>query len=554
TNAGGATALEALASGTALVTACPIAAHGDANAALMTVAGLTEICSSESRLEEFIRATADRADSLRPLESRIRERVAGHDLDGGLRRLAAASGPQGRPWPMRPADAFFCHVESPQARQELGVVLELEPESSGTAVGLEQVRRSIQDRTPGLNSTRRVLVRRRRPGWFLRGSVDASRHVDERRLPAESTDAQMWEAVGDFWSAPLPEDEPAWRMQLIHGQGGGRSLFAIKMHHSQGDGISALGLLDRLLDHADDDPVLERRPSGAPGAQTRPQASVLARGLWHLATRGRVTRQPLNARPLSPDRSFVAVPLPWPEVRRLAERYDVRPHELVLALVADGLDRALRPAGLTTGHEPLRAMVPVAMRAPRLDRVFGNWTGSLALDLPMGEMPLYVRAARVRAEARRRAEHGEPQAAGAVVRLAGMLPSAVHRRFTRVVYNRRFFSTIVTYMPGVRRPRWCAGAHVRAMYPVLPLAPGVPLTVGVLVSDGVAGIGVLLDRGLGLGRDAVESAVRDAFTDGGGHFVTQAVDSPAVDSPAVDSPAVDSPAADSPAAGAGQSG
>ncbi|MGH3446907.1 MAG: wax ester/triacylglycerol synthase domain-containing protein, partial [Nocardioidaceae bacterium] len=264
TNAGGATALEALATGVPIVTACPIAAHGAANAELMTVAGVTDLCASEQKLVDYIRSVATHPDTLQGLGPA--HHTAPTNLDSGLRSLANAhqADPQPDPartrgWPMRPPDAFFSQAEGAGARQELGVVLELEPRARRTAVSLFDVRRRLQTRTPGLNSTRRVL--QRHPSrWLVWDSVDTAEHVDEQVLADNATEEHGWEAVGDFWATPLPDGIPAWRMRLIHGRSDGRSLFAIKMHHSQGDGISALGLLDRLIDHADDDPLVERRP------------------------------------------------------------------------------------------------------------------------------------------------------------------------------------------------------------------------------------------------------------------------------------------------------
>jgi hypothetical protein len=165
-------------------------------------------------------------------------------------------------------------------------------------------------------------------------------------------------------------------------------------------------------------------------------------------------------------------------------------------------------------------MVPVAMRPPRLDRIAGNWTGSLAVDLPLGHMPFAERARRVRAELRRRAAHGEAPAAALVMALIGRLPPALHRVVARTVYNHRFFNTVISYMPSARGPRSVAGAPIGAVYPVLPLAPGVPLTVGVVVSDGTAGVGILLDRDLNLDRAEVEDAFRTAFAEAGGPRLT----------------------------------
>jgi len=157
--------------------------------------------------------------------------------------------------------------------------------------------------------------------------------------------------------------------------------------------------------------------------------------------------------------------------------------------------------------------VPVAVRAPRFDRVFGNWTGALAVDLPVGAGSFGRTLQLLQQELRRRASRHEAEAAAAVMWLAGQLPRGMHRWFVRAVYQRRFFTTVVSYMPGARRGRWVGGARVRAMYPVLPLAKGVPLTVGAVVADGTVGLAVLIDPALRLDPDALEVAFVSAIDD-----------------------------------------
>lgn len=537
TNAGGATALEALACGVPLVTADPIAAHGRANADLMTVAGLTDLCDDLERLTALVRTAAEDPSTLEPLRERIREHLRRTDLDGGLQRLLTprtagppVDAPSRRAWRVRAADAFFADVESEHARQELGVVLELVPPAGGRLTASD-VHRALEPRVAGLPPARRELVRRPRLGWRLHERVDVTEHIGEHVLDPDAGEAEAWESVGRFWATPLEEDRPAWQMLLVRGRAHGPDLLAVKMHHCQGDGISALGLLDRLTEPEPGDPLPERRAaSGAASARLRRGAGpvTMLRGLFALAGRGTAPSHPLNAAPLSPHREVVGVPLPWREVRRLAGEHAVRPHELVIAVVADALDRFLRPAGLLTGHgerhRPLRAMVPVAMRPPRLDRVAGNWTGSLAVNLPMGEMPFPERVRLVHDDVQKRTRHGEAPAASMVMTLAGWLPESVHRWVARRVYTRRFFNTVVSYMPGARGPRRVAGAAVRAYYPVLPLAPEVPVTVGAIVADDTVGVGILLDRRLGLDRDEVAEAVRTAFRAAGGRLLTAAGD------------------------------
>jgi WS/DGAT/MGAT family acyltransferase len=555
TNAGGASALEALASARPLLMCRPIAAHGAANAQLMVVSGLADICANEERLVDYIRTGIADRDAFEALERHAARHSRGTDLRGALAALATPrTQPPAvrRPWPLRPADAFFTHVEAGRVeagsagsgsaglgsagpglpapsnvRQEIGAVLELDPPASGRALDADTLRRELAGRASGLPPLRRRLVRGSRPGWLLEESLDIGRHVSECVLDPDASESGLDAAVDRFWSVPLPEDRPGWQMLLVRGRRDGRAVLAVKMHHALGDGVSALGLLDRLLTPAPADPLRERGSTGLPARQPTPEhpsgqparprswltpLGRTARGLWSLASRGTAPRHPLNRANIEgPERRFVPVALPADRLRAAARSLHAQPHELALAVIADALGTLLAGTGLLSAGTPLRVMVPVAMRAPRLDRIFGNWTGTLSLDLPVGAMGPAERVAAVRSELRTHLERGEPEAAQLVMKVAGLLPGAVHARFARVVYNRRFFNSIVTYMPGARGPRWCAGARVTAMYPVLPLTEGVPVTVGAVLAGDTVGVGVFSDPALRLDRSKVTAALVDAL-------------------------------------------
>ncbi len=517
-NAGGATALEAMACGVPIVLVEPIAAHGAANAALMVVAGVAELCSDHAALAAYLKTVLGPAD--RTVQGVPRSGQAGSDgrrsaeaLDADVAAAAVRSNAGrsagSRNWPMRASDAFFRHVETTGAAQELGVVLELGRRAGGGEATLADIRASMQPRTC-LPSARRVLVPDP-PGWRLAAEIDVAAHIDEAVLDGAGRDT-AWEAAGDFFAQRLPAGRPAWQMRLI--RAGGATLFAIKMHHSQADGISALGLLDRLLDPADDDPLVERR-APRPSARQRTRAATIARGLASLAGRGFASRHPLGDARLSGGRVIAGGTTAWSAVRALAKSCGATAPETSIAVGVHVLQRILTPAGLLTGGVPLRAMVPVAMRAPRLDREFGNWTGSLAADLDMSELPLPERVRQVRDEMRRRNASGEAQAAAAAMAIAGRLPTPLHRAFTRAVYQRRFFSTVVSFMPGARRGRWLAGTPVTAMIPVLPLPPRVPVTVGMIVTDGRLDLGVVLDGRLGEPREPIGRAIAEALSEVG---------------------------------------
>lgn len=525
TNAGGATALEALATGTPVFSADPIAAHGAANADLLSVAGLGEICSDLDRLQALVATAAADRTTLGPLRRRITDQADRRPLEDTfdvLTRNAAAADVVGRSWPMRPSDSFFAQVDTESAVQEVGGVLEIDRRPDGTQLHVDRLCEVLQPRMAGLPTARRVLVRRPL-GWRLVDNIDVRDHVEEVELPGDCSPQDLWERVSELWAEPLPEGRPGWKMMLVGSPSLQHSLFVVKLHHCHGDGISALGLLDRLLDTEAADPLRERRAlPGHPGPRLRP--GRLATGLVSLAARGTAPRHPLN-HPRRPGRpNLVGASLRWSEVRRVAKALDTRPHELLIGLVAEALDTLLGDAGLLRPGQPLRAMVPVAVRPPRLDRIFGNWTGSVAVDLPTGPMSTAARVTLVRDEVRRRVERGEPEAAATVMWVAGRLPDPVHRWFARTVYGRRFFNTIVSYMPAARGRRWLVDAPVRTTTPVLPLADGVPLTVGIIVADQVVGLGLLLDDTLPFSYDDVQTAVTEAFTALGGRTLTMAGD------------------------------
>jgi diacylglycerol O-acyltransferase len=527
TNAGGATAAEALASGVPVLMYQPIAAHGRANADLMVVSGLAELVNDPDRLPDYVRAIARDPSAHDQLRRQIRRQLQRSDLTDALAVVAveAEAPAEGRrvtrPWPLRAPDALFAAVDSNEIRQEIGVICELETDTASGAPTLAAIRAQLAERSRGIPALHRYLAPGRHRGWVLAPRITIAQHVHEVQLYCERSSSDNWTSqalavAGRFWADPLPRDRPAWQALLIRAPDNGgpaapggspprRPLVAFKIHHAVADGISALTVLDHLFCAPAAEPAV-------PAAGSTPPASLrtVARGLLSLAAQGRAPRQPLSRAP-GPDRQITGWTVPVAQFRNHAIAFDARPHELMFTLAAEALGRLLRPAGLLAQGSTLRVMIPVALRSARLDRFFGNWTGALAADLPVGAMPFDRRLELVRRELRRRSARGEPQAAQVVVRLAGLLPTAVFEAAARLVYGSRFFHTVVSYLPGPREPRQLAGATVRALFPVLPLAPGVPLTLAAVTYGPLLCVGVTLDPQLGCSPDAVRLALDDAW-------------------------------------------
>jgi hypothetical protein len=93
----------------------------------------------------------------------------------------------------------------------------------------------------------------------------------------------------------------------------------------------------------------------------------------------------------------------------------------------------------------------------------------------------------------------------------GALPAPVHAALARLVYTSRFSNVIVSYVTGAPHPLLLAGAPVRAAAPVVALADGVPIGVGVLRLGDTTGVGVLLDASLAEAGDAFVAALHSGL-------------------------------------------
>src|SRR5690606_23107371 len=132
-------------------------------------------------------------------------------------------------------------------------------------------------------------------------------------------------------------------------------------------------------------------------------------------------------------------------------------------------------------------------------------------DRTTAPLPLSDRVVLVRDRLRRGLRSGQPAAAELVLRALGRLPAWLHAAISRRIYGSRHMNVIVSYLAGPLRSQALAGAPVRAVAPVVGLAPGVPVGVGILRWADRIGVGVLLDDSLAHLGDAVVAALRDAF-------------------------------------------
>ncbi|MER6876510.1 glycosyltransferase, partial [Amycolatopsis sp. NPDC000673] len=242
TNAGGATSLEALACGRPVLMHRPIAAHGKANARLMAAAGLALVSTKDGELAETVRGLLAEPERLKEMaEAVARHCETATPLETALESLASAplNPPTQR---LRPEDALFVHVATPDVPQQVGAVLLFDPKADGTPVTHADAEHLLAA-TPGLRT--RLL-----PGsglWRARWQEDPGRTSSDvltsvRVGPEEPLDAALTREMDAFFSEPVSPERPV-RARLVTGIEGEQGTLLIALHHAASDGIAVISAL-----------------------------------------------------------------------------------------------------------------------------------------------------------------------------------------------------------------------------------------------------------------------------------------------------------------------
>ncbi|MDX6221989.1 MAG: hypothetical protein QOD91_1043, partial [Frankiales bacterium] len=307
---------------------------------------------------------------------------------------------------------------------------------------------------------------------------------------------------------------------VVHGIGPTTAGVILIVHHVVADGIGTVAQALRLLS-----PQQEQRHA-TPVRRARGWAAVsgVLVGIAQLARDGGA-RDPLPGGDTA-ERSYGTVRLPLRTLRTMARTYGVRSTDVLLAAVAGGLGRSMVPV-----REVVRTSVPLMMRDPAT-AAEGNVTAAVLVDLPVGPLAEPARLAHVATQTGRLASPSRALASRFVMQATGaVFPPPLHAWFARTVYGHRYFSAIVSDMPGPPRQLYLLGARLEAAFPLLPLAPRAPVAVGGLSWNGVLCLGISTDPAV-VPAHALAVAVADVFA-----VLEQGIDSAAEVRPSPDTTA-----------------
>ena len=405
--------------------------------------------------------------------------------------------------PLRAEDALFLHAETPLLCQQVGAVLLLEP----APIQVDDLRSAIGQRMRAVPELRRRLERPpnrwRRPRWIPDDDTGPGERIRQVMLGENGTPGRLDDAVDAFFTARCDPCHRPWEMLFVRGVPAGRTAIVVKVHHTLGDSHTLIATLGKLFDPvpaATGAAVLVRAPEGR-GLGLRPRlrgAARAGRGLCYLAAAGHAPATSVCGPFTSGRRRFIPLALPAREVAMTARSLHASIADLLLAAIAEAVRRLLRSRGEQMPGGVIRTAVPRARPVPagRGKRPLGNRSAAVSLDLPIGPMSLAERLTAVRGRIDTHLRHGEPEAAGLVLRAMNLLPPPVQRRTAAQLYQRRWFSMLVSIFPGARRSHRVLGAGVEEVYPVLALADGVGLAIGAMTWERSLSVGILADAAL----------------------------------------------------------
>ena len=426
-------------------------------------------------------------------------------------------------------DASFLYLEEPDTPMHVGGVLILE----ALPGGVDALADLVEARLPLVPRYRqRVAVvpgHLANPVWVDDPEFDIAYHVRRNGLPRPGTEAQLLDLVSRLTSRPLDRTRPLWEMYLVDGLSHGRVAVVTKTHPALVDGLSAIDIGQVLLDVEPEAPApepVEWRPERPPtGTQLlwdaldeyarRPSAIVdTARAAVTdvRATAGRLTgvaggllrtaRKTMLAAPPSPlnatagrQRRVAVARAELDDIKKIRKAHGGTVNDVLLTVVTGSLREWLLSRGEpVVAGTSVRALVPVSMQDE--DAVAGNRVSSYLVDLPVGEPNPRVRLTRLSYAMRGIALHGQSVGADSLIALTGFAPPTLHALGARAArgLSRRLFHLVVTNVPGPQFPLYAAGSRMLEVFPVVPLARGQGLSIGMTSYDGRVYFGLNADR------------------------------------------------------------
>jgi diacylglycerol O-acyltransferase / wax synthase len=462
-------------------------------------------------------------------------------------------------------DVSFLYLEQPSTAMHVGSVMVFSTPAGG--LDLERFIRHLGARIAVVpryrQRIRSIPGRIANPVWVDDENFDLSYHIRRSALPRPGSDDQLKELVARLQARPLDRRRPLWELYLVEGLRGGRFALISKVHQALVDGVHTVDLGQVILDDSPDvaDPptfnwqaaaepttvelllgaVVDSvgRPGQVVDAVRNGMIDVRDTAEFTVRTAGRLVRAARRAaggppkspltQSVTPDRRFEMITTNLADYRTIRAKV-VRPvetqsalapitvNDVVLAVLAGALRAWLLARGEPVPSGSIvRTLVPMSVRVddPQAAGAIGSRVASVLIDLPTGEASPMMRLHQVAYQTRGHRETGQAVDAPALAGIAGFAPPTLHSLGARVAsgLSRRIFHLVVTNVPGPQQPLYVDGVEMVATYPVVPLAAGQALSIGLTSYVGKVYYGLNADREAMPDVDTVGQCIVDALAE-----------------------------------------
>jgi diacylglycerol O-acyltransferase / wax synthase len=464
---------------------------------------------------------------------------------------------------MSALDAFFLYIERDEAPLHIGGVYIFEGTSRVAGErGALGIARTLEERLHLVPRYRQKVqhrpLRLGHPVWVDDPQFDLDYHLRHVTLPRPGGAAQLREYVARVFAQRMDPVRPLWELYVVEGLAGGRVALIHKVHHAMVDGIStvdigtllfdmqpepyrptpppwrprpapddralALSGLERLRGLADVDlsslsealprVVADRVPEAFQSA-VRWAAGSPWSGTASLArTLTRPARQLSFNQPIGRSRRIGHVVFPLDGVKQVKDVLGGTVNDVVLAIVAQGMRRWLLGRG-EQAPETMRVLCPVSVRDGDARHALGNQLSGMIAELPLGDMSLATRLARVSSITGDLKESRQAAAAQSLTALTGWAPATLQALGARLGTQpdggfQSVVNMIVTNIPGPQIPFYTGGAQLLEVWPLVPVYHMLGLNLAVVSYNGLIHMGLVADPDLVPDVDALATSIRRA--------------------------------------------
>ncbi len=355
-----------------------------------------------------------------------------------------------------------------------------------------------------------VPFRLGRPVWVDDPHFDLGYHVRRTALPAPGGDRQLAALMARVMSQRLDRDHPLWEYWVIEGLAEGRWALISKVHHCMVDGVSGTDLYRVIFDFSpepsptaadEDDVVLPLREARAlssaashPGGAIR-QAADAVRGFAELAPAAWPATGSSLTGPIGKERRFTWVRASLDDVKLIKRELGGTVNDVVLAAITGGFRALLLARGEQPGPHMVRSLVPVSVRAPGEENVYGNQVSAILANLPVHIADPAERLAAVQAGLQALKTGKEAMAGETLVRLGHYSLYSLTSWGVRLAFGlpQRDIVTVTTNVPGPQQPLYGMGRRLVEIIPYVPIATTLRTGIAIFTYCGTVTFGITGD-------------------------------------------------------------